>query len=211
MALFARAALTASVLFACAACATQFDTKSAGSVRSIAIKPVDEPSIIAATQFVLRADSFKMKGQDFGDLMAAQNLRLGAELRALVAKELDADGYQVIDDPTGSDAVLELEITGFPPVNRPAYAAAAANFEPEFTVSAKLTGAKDKKTLFRRIYVYRDNSISPIDGSLLIRPEQKYAFPSAQALFGHPELAAEGFRAGLSTIAKSVGDSLRKP
>jgi hypothetical protein len=205
-----RAALAAGVLIACAACTTQFDAQSGARIQSVAFKPIEEPDLIAADQFVLRAYSVQPGEKSFSELMAAQNLHLGAELKAAVSRQLEIDGYKVSEDSAAADAMIDLEIKGFPPVNVPAYAAAATNYEPEFVVWAELDDAKTKRALFRRIYVYRDNSIKPMDGSLLIRPDAKYSFATQKGLFDNPALAAEGLRAGLDTIAKSIGESLKK-
>jgi hypothetical protein len=205
------AALMSGVLVVCTACVTQFDAASAAHVQTIAVRLIEEQPIIAARQFVQRVDITDQGDQSFSELMARQNLHLGAELKTAIARELGADGYSVIDDPATADAVLEFTIGGIIPVNAPAYAAAATSFEPEYTVRVTLRDRKTQRRLFHRLYLYRDNTFSPLDGSLLIRPDPKYSFSTAEVLFNNPAQAAEGFRAGLSEIAKSVGVSLRRP
>ena len=202
------AGLTAGILLICTACATQFDPTDAARVHTIALAGFAEPHYDALIQFGTKDSSLE---PDFSDLLAKQNFHLGAELKTAVSSELQNTGYEVIDDSKAADAVLEVSITGFPPASNPAYSAALGDFEPEFVARAKLKDVKTGKTLFSRTYVYRDNSIEPIDGSLLIRPDPKYGFSTSKALFANPQLAAEGFRAAEPLIARSIATSLKKP
>lgn len=206
--------LVLGIVGLCGGCATQFDPANSAGIRTIKLSGFDEPTYEAQDRFVLRTFSVTPQGSsDFAALMAGQNLRLGSELKAAVAQTLRSDGYEVIEnDAAGpADAVLEMKLAGAPPNFAPLYEAAAGNYEPEFSAEATLRDTKTKHKLFFELYVYRDNSIKPIDGSILIRPDPKYGFRTAKELFDNPELAAEGFRAPIPIIAQSIGSALKKP
>jgi hypothetical protein len=191
-------------------CATKFDPGNAAHIQTIALTGFAEPGFRAQFRMGLNISTVTPSGPDrFADLLATQNLHLGAEMKAALAAALRADGYQIVDGP--ADAVLDVTLDGAPPMSEPLYEAAFGNFEPEYATKVKLTDSKSGKTLFSILYLYRDNTLSPMDGSILIRPDPKYSFASADALFADPALAAQGFRAPIATIAQSVGTFLKKP
>jgi hypothetical protein len=207
-----RTGVVLGVFGLCSACATQFDPANSARIHTIALAGFNEPDFIAQDRLVLRTFSVQPRGaSDFAALMAGQNLHLGAELKAAITQALRDDGYEVVEAAGTADAVLDVKIAGAPPNSVPLYESAAGNYEPEFSVIATLKDAKTKHTLFLELYDYRDNSIKPIDGSILIRPDPKYGFRTAKELFDNPRLAAEGFRAPVPLIAQSIGAALKKP
>jgi len=90
------------------------------------------------------------------------------------------------------------------------YESAAAGFKPEFSVDAALRDAKTRRNLFHQFYIYRDNSISPIDGTILLKPDPQFEFGRAEDLYADPKRAADGFRAAVPLVAESVGMALSK-
>jgi hypothetical protein len=202
------AAVAAIAGLLCGCAATKFDPADAGRIHTIAVAPVEEPGFELQIRFVQRTT-----GRDFSDVMQAQNLHLGAEVKAAIVKAVRDDGYTVTDQGAGgaADAVLSIVVGGVPPnYSGPMYESALGGFKPEYSVLVKLRDAATKSVLYDRFFVYRDNSIAPMDGSMLIRPDPKYAFTTGTPA-DDPALAAEGFRAPIPMIAGTVGASLKKP
>jgi hypothetical protein len=206
-------ALALGVLVLCAACTMKFDPSAGAKIQTVTLTGFDEPDYAALGYFVLRATSVTPQDSDeFSTLMAKQNLHLGAELKAAIAQALRNDGYQVVDGNSAvpADAVFNVSIRGLR-TDAALYASHGGAFEPEFVVITKLTDARTKSTLFQQLYLYADDSIEPIDGSILLRPDEKYAFLTARGLFSDLPRAAEGFRAVEPLVAQSIEAALKKP
>jgi hypothetical protein len=197
----------------CSGCgSTRFDTASAPGIHSIGFSGFEEPHFAAQDRLVLNTFSANPNGApDFNTLMADQNLHRAQDLKAAIARQLQSYGYQTVEDGGASDAILDVKIDGAPPNFAPMYESAAAGYKPEYSVSATLKTAGAGKRLFHQFYVYRDNSISPVDGTILIRSDAKFEIHSAQELFHDPKLAADGVRAAVPIIAQSIGTLLKKP
>jgi hypothetical protein len=156
---FGTAGWALTVLIGCAECATPFNPKDAAMIQAISFSGFDEPKYeLTAFSPVSLLPSDIAGHPAFPDQTAKQNLHLGAEMKAAIAKELRNDGYNVLEGDGTGDAMLNFEFGGFPPATTPAYSAGAGNYEPEFMATATLRDAKSKKALFQRVYVYRDNS-----------------------------------------------------
>lgn len=202
-------ALALGALALCAGCATKFDPAAGAKVHTVALSGFDEPEYGALSYFVLNATTV-LSQKDFSNMMEKQNLHLGAELKVALAQALRDDGYEIVDDAATADAVLNARITGFK-TDYVAYASYPGVYEPEVTVVVKLTDAHTHGTLFQRLYLYADNSIEPMDGSLLIRPDPKYSFRTVDGLVANPALAAEGLRAVEPAVASEVRAALKRP
>jgi len=190
---------------------TRFAPTDAASIHTIQLSGFAEPDYTIQGRFVLNVHSVQPDAKvDFGTLFARNGLHLGYETKAAIAQVLRKDGYQ-IDDGTGTaDAILEVKFGGVPPNGLPMYESAAAGFKPEFSVDAALRDAKTRRNLFHQFYIYRDNSISPIDGTILLKPDPQFEFGRAEDLYADPKRAADGFRAAVPLVAESVGMALRK-
>lgn len=190
-----RVATLGAVLLIGAACATHLDSANAARIHSIALIGFENPTVdSAAPQF---------------DPNHA-NLRLGSELKVAVMQALTKAGYVISNDSgISSDTVLRIEVTGVPIRTHPYYGAPHGfidqrhRAEPEFAVKATLTDSKSKATLFSRLYLYKDAFMSPADGSLLIRPDEKYT--------ADVEHAVEAFRDGETQIANAIAVDLKRP
>jgi hypothetical protein len=190
---------------------TRFAPTDAAGIHTIQLAGFAEPDYTITRRFVLNTSTAEPRDNvDFGTLLANSGLHLGAETKAAIAAALRKDGYQ-IDDGTGSaDAILEVKFGGVPPNGLPMYESAAAGFKPEFSVDAALKDAKTKRNLFHQFYTYRDNSISPIDGTILLKPDPQFEFGRAEDLYADPKRAADGFRAAVPLVAESIGTLLSK-
>jgi hypothetical protein len=193
----------------CAGCATKFDPAAGAKVHTVALTGFDEPEYGALSYFVLNATTVVPR-ESFSSMMEKQNLHLGAELKATLSQALRDDGYEIVDDSSNADAVLSGKITGFR-TDYVIYASHLDLYEPEVTVVVKLTDAHTHGTLFQRLYLYANNSIEPMDGSLLIRPDPKYSFRTVEGLVANPALAAEGLRAVEPAVANEVRAALKRP
>lgn len=202
-------ALALGTLALCAGCATKFDPAAGAKVHTVALTGFDEPEYGALSYFVLNATTVVPR-ESFSAMMDRQNLHLGAELKVVLAQALRNDGYEVVDDAATADALLNVRITGFR-TDYVIYASYLDLYEPEITVVAKLTDAHTHGTLFQQLYLYANNSIEPMDGSLLLRPDPKYSFRSVERLVEDPKLAADGLRAVEPMVAQSLQASLKKP
>lgn len=190
---------------------TKLAAADAANVHTIRLSGFSEPTYNVQDRFVLKTSSAAPdKGVSFESLLASHGLHLGDEMKVAISLALRNDGYQ-IEDSGNADAILEVKFDGAPPNANPMYEGAPAVYQPEYSVHVTLTDAKTQKKIFHQFYVYRDNSVAPMDGTILIRPEPKYNFATAADLFNKPELAAEGFRAAIPIIAQSVGSQLKKP
>ncbi len=76
---------------------------------------------------------------------------------------------------------------------------------------AKLTDAKTKKTLFSQFYLVANNSLKPMDGTILVEPDRKFYVSSTRDLFEKPEIAAAGFRSAIPLLAQYIAAALKKP
>ncbi|HYM17944.1 MAG TPA: hypothetical protein VEU06_05225 [Micropepsaceae bacterium] len=207
--------LAGSVVFIailCSGCVTAISPSDAARVQTISLSGFNEPGFDALDFLILTPIPARPSGYDeFPTLMERQSLHLGTELAAAIAQGLRNDGYKVVEGGSANaDATLDVQLLGFPPAATALYAAHGGDFEPEFTAVATLTDSSTKKTLFRGAYVYRNNSLKPIDGTILIRPDPKYYFKTSKALFDNPQLAAEGFRAAEPIIAQLIAASLKR-
>jgi len=201
--------LAAAALGLCGCGSTRLEAQDAANVHAIQLTGFAEPHYRLQGRFVLKTYNVEPKGGDsFSDAMAKAGLHLGAEMKAAIAQSLRDDGYQV-DDAAAADAILEVEFGGAPPNSDPMYEAAGAGFKPEYSVNVRLRDARTKKSLFHQFYVYRDNSISPIDGTILLKPDAQYEFQNADAIAADPKRAADGFRAAIPLVAGSVGTLLK--
>lgn len=210
---FLHLTLLATAIALSASCATKFEAADAARVNSIAISRVAEPKYYAASYFVARRDEVTPAASaDFNSLMEGQNLRLGAELAAGVGEALRKNGYAVTQgDGRDGDAVLDLTVGGFLPDQLgPTYAAHGAQFEPEFMMRARLTDAKTKKTLFSQFYLVANNSLKPMDGTILVEPDSKFYVSSTRDLFEKPDIAAAGFRSAIPLLAQQIAQALKK-
>ena len=210
--IFARALALAGLLPLLCACATKFEAADAARVNTIAIQKVDEPKYYAFTYFVAHQNPVLADdNQEFNTAMERQNLHLGAELADAVAQALRGDGYKIANADE-ADAVMNLTVGGFlPDQPGPTYSAHAAAFEPELTIKARLTDTKTKKTLFQQLYLIANNSIKPMDGTIMLVPDEKYYLASTKDLFGKSDVAAAGFRSALLLVADHIAQSFKKP
>jgi len=187
----------------------QLAATDAASIHTIQLSGFAEPHYRLQDRFVLRTDSVvPNKDVSFDSLLTSNGLHLGEEMKAAIAQALQSDGYQ-ISDSGNADAILQVEFDGAPPNSEPMYEG-APTFQPEYSVHVSLLDAKTKKKVFRQFYVYRDNSVSPIDGTILLKPEPKFNFKRAEDLYADPKRAADGFRAAIPRVAQSVGTLLNK-
>jgi len=195
-----------------ASCATKFEGADAQRIKTIAISKVDEPKYFAYTYFVARQDLVTPgDGGDFNAFIIRQNFHLGSELGDAVARSLRSDGY-LIADGGEADAVMNLKIGGFlPDQPGPTYSAHGASFEPEYMVRAKLTDTKTNRTLFEQFYLFANNSIKPMDGTLLFIPDQKYYLASEEEIFERPEVVVAGFRSAIPLVAGNIAAAFKKP
>lgn len=189
---------------------TKLAQTDAAGIHAVALAGFAEPHFRIQGRLGLRTFDEKPDGMDdFATVLAKSGLHLGAEMKEAIAQALRDDGYQV--DSGAADATLDVTLGGAPPNFAPMYESAFGGYEPEYSVEAVLKDAHGKKTVFHQFYVYRDNSISPVDGTILIRPDAKYEFKSAQGIADDPKHAADGFRAAIPQIAQSIGTLLKRP
>jgi hypothetical protein len=204
--------LMLGALVLCSGCTTTFDSAKTAKIHTVRLSGFENQVIHARTRFLKNElETNPDNGKLFASMMIEQNLQLGSDLKTAVITELQKDGYEVAGNDSAADATLDVTIGGVPPSISPAYEASSGNFEPEFSALVTLKDTTAGHTLFHIFYLYRDSFISPIDGSVLFRPDPKYGFQSANALFDHPGQAVEGFRAGISIIAQSIGTALKQP
>jgi hypothetical protein len=210
-----RAAILVGLLpLLCACGATRFDMADATRIKTIAVAKVEDPKYFAYAYFVQHQDPLVQDdNQDLNALMEKQNLRLGAELSAAVVQALHKDGYDVTDSGANdADAEMTLSVGGFLGGQPgPTYSSHGAELEPEFMVRAKLTDGKTKKKLFEQYYLFANNSIKPMDGTMLLVPDKKYYFTSDKEMFAKPEVAAAGFRSVIPLVAEHIAVSLKRP
>lgn len=208
----ARAGVFGLALLALYGCgSTRFEAEDAAKVRTVRLAGFEEPDIVLQGRFVLNTYAIDTKtGKEFNTVLTDAGLKLGAELKTAIAQTLRDDGYQVTD-ADDADAVFEGKIGAVPPNWAPMYEAAGAGFKPEFSLETRLKDAKTKKSLFHQFYIYRDNSISPMDGTILIRPDAKYEFGSVDELVKDSKRAADGMRAAIPPITQSLSALLKKP
>jgi hypothetical protein len=200
------------IALALAGCGSaRFEATEAANVHSIQLAGFDEPRYELQFRMGLKTtnESTPNTEKPFAAMLSDAGLHLGAELKTAVGEALAADGYQVTDG--GADAVLSVKIGGAPPNFAPMYEAAWGGYKPEYSVLAELKDARTGKSLFHQFYVYRDNSVSPIDGTILIRPDPQYEFAWPEKIAADIKHAADGFRAPVPQIAQSVGTLLKKP
>jgi len=209
---FVRALALAGCLPLLCACATKFDAASAARIKTIAIQKVDEPKYYAFNYFVAKQTPITPDAsQDFNAAMERQNLHLGAELAASVAQALRSDGYQIANGDE-ADAVMTLTIGGFlPDQPGPTYSAHGAALEPEMTIKARLTDTKTKKTLFEQLYLIANNSIKPMDGTVMLVPDQKYYLTANKDLAEKADVAAAGFRSALPMVSGHIAQAFKRP
>lgn len=196
-------------LLACSA--TKFDLADGARIKAIALPKPEEPEYFAYSYFVQKQDPIlRDDKEDFNTLMQGQKLHLGAELSAAVAQVLRDDGYQILEDGD-ADAVMKLKIGGFLP-GQPGvtYSSHGAEVEPEFMVRATLTDSKTQRKLFEQLYLFANNSIKPMDGTIMLVPDPKYYFTADKDVFKNPELAAAGLRSVIPLVANHIATSLKK-
>jgi hypothetical protein len=138
--------------------------------------------------------------------MAAQNFRLGAELHDAVADALMRDGYDVVSSPGGAaDAMLEIAI--LPGTAQYSDAVLGDDLMPSFVALVRMIDARTHALLFRDRILYGQ----PADRNAhALYPDARYRFSSADALLAEPQVAAEGFRAGVAMVARELGQELAK-
>jgi hypothetical protein len=189
---------------------TQLAATDAAGIHTIQLFGFAEPDYQIQGRFVLNTISMAPSDEvSFSSLLANNGLHLGTEMKAAIAQALRNDGYQ-IDDSHNADAVLEVKFAGAPPNFAPMYEAAAGPYEPEYSVDVALRDTKTNKKLFHQFYVYRDNSISPMDGTILLKPDPKFNFNRPEDFYKEPVRAADGFRAAIPRVAESVGTLVNK-
>jgi len=188
-----------------AGCATQMNASDAGRIQSIAVTAIAEPHYYYAGRGA---------NEDFNEPMRSQGLHLGSEMADAIAKELQQGGYQASAGSlaTAPDAKMEITLGGLLPDQLgPIYARQNEGLEPVFTAKVRLVDSKTGKTLFSQLYEVADPPIKPMDGTVLIVPDKKYAMTEESDFAAHPERAAAGFRSAIQPVAKSVAASLKKP
>lgn len=174
--------------------ATEFKPADAVNLHTIAIAPPDDPTAAADYD---------------ADL---QNIHIGDEVKVALSGALRTDGYTVVDQGAdAADAVLSIVISGAPPVARPEFEMEFFTYFPSYSVLITLRDAATRHVLYDRLFVYHKAFIKPIDGSMLIQPDDKYVFHAQDDIGKNPALAAEGVRAAIPIIAQTVGASLKKP
>lgn len=185
-------------------CATKMDAADASRIKSITITTATEPD------YYYGPTSAYGVSRDFNTPMKSQGLRLGSELADAIARKLQAEGYQTGKAP--ADAAMDILVSGLLPTQQgPYYAMQSEGLEPMVTAKVRLVDSASGKTLFNQIYEFADPPIKPMDGTVLMTPDKKYAFKSEDDLLAHPAMAAEGFRSMLEPIASAVAASLKKP
>jgi len=188
---------------------TKLVATDAAGIHAIALTGFAEPKFRIQGRLGLRTFNEKPGGMDdFTAVLEDAGLHLAAELKDAIAQALRDDGYLV--DGGAADATLDITIGGAPPNAVPMYQSAFGGYEPEYSVEAVLKNSRTGKTVFHQLYVYRDNSISPVDGTILIRPERQYEFKSRAVFVTDPKHAADGFRAAIPLVAQSIGALLKK-
>jgi hypothetical protein len=143
--------------------------------------------------------------QTFGQAIAAQKLRLGAELYEAVTDALKHDGYRIVSSGQAADAALEI---AFPPGTvQYSDAVLGDDLMPTFAISVRLIDTRTRAVLLGERILYGQ----PADRNAhALYPDARYRFSSVDALLADPVSAAEGLHAGIASIAQEIGKELAK-
>jgi hypothetical protein len=202
--------LALTVLYGCGA--SRFAAEDAAKIHTIRLAGFEEPTFHLQTGSGALSTTwtwYRKDGVTFEDMLSDAGLKLGAEMKAAVAQTLRDGGYQIVDS-SDADAVFEGKIGEAPPDFTPLYVQIGESFRPSYSFDARLKDTRTGNTVFHQFYEYRNNELSPLDGTVLIRPNSRYAF-SLKEIATDPKGAADGLRAAIPKITGSLAVLLKKP
>lgn len=183
-------------------------------IRTVALGPIADPDdyVVVATGTAQQYDSRTFLAHDgarsLSDAMASEDLHLGGELQSAIAEALLAAGMQVVPGET-KGAGVRLLVAIMP--NSVAYSDATLGDDlmPGFTVRLFVTDARTGRFLRTESFLY-GQSTARGRGVHALYPDARYRFTSVDALLADPKSAAEGFRAGISLVAKEIAKEFGK-
>ncbi|MSP94368.1 MAG: hypothetical protein EXR00_03795 [Alphaproteobacteria bacterium] len=179
-------------------------------VRTVGLGPIAEPDdyVVVATggaqQYDARTFLRKEGARSLADAMAGENLHLGGELHEAVAEALLEAGLEVVPSDA-KDARIKLAVAIMP--NTVAYSdqTLGDDLMPGFTVRLFVTDARTGRFLKTDSILYGQTTAR---GVRTVYPDARYRFSSVDALLADPKSAAEGFRAGITAIAKEIAKGM---
>lgn len=179
---------------------------AAAPIGTVRLPPIAEPAyaIVSTSADSGQYDSrtFVPQGatrMSFAEVMARENLDLGAELRTRIEEALTRVGLRVSD----SAAAAELSISFSPEGARYSDAVLGDDFTPSYSAILRFSGGNAPPAEFRITYAEGEN------GPHIISPDARFRFTSQDALLTDPSAAAEGLRAGLLPMAAKIAAIVR--
>ena len=176
-------------------------------IRTIALGPIADPddyAVVAngaAEQYDSRTFLKRDGARSLADAMASEDLHLGNELHEAIAEALLTAGMQVVPGET-KGAGVRLLVALMP--NTVAYSDSTLGDDlmPGFSVKVFVTDARTGRFLKTDSFLY--GQVKERRGVHALYPDARYRFTSVDALLADPKSAAEGFRAGITLVAKEI-------
>jgi hypothetical protein len=157
--LMARAAISATlVLIALTACTSQrpIDRDALEQVRVISLAGFSDPKLSPMMEGALPSG-------DLNQILARENLHLGADLKSATSDALRQEGYKVLESNSGtSDAILNVTFGAVSYFSKPLIF--GSGFGPLVMIEVHLENAKTGKTLMSHIYEYQLSTYTGLTG-----------------------------------------------